>query len=66
MDSIDNKILSLLKQGSENQKLDYKRSFDISNKGECIEIIKDIAAMLSSGGGIILIGADGTRTFLQG
>lgn len=47
-----------MNQGSEHQKLDYKRALDISNNAELIEITKDIAAMLSSGGGAILIGAD--------
>lgn len=62
MNSVDNnlqdKITELLDQGSEYEKLDYKKKVDITQTGECIELIKDIAAMLSTQGGIILIGAD--------
>lgn len=52
------KIRSLLGQGSEYEKLDYKRTLDITDKHSVIEIAKDIAAMLSSEGGSILVGAD--------
>jgi hypothetical protein len=52
------KIRSLLGQGSEYEKLDYKRTLDISDKHSVIEIAKDIGAMLSSEGGSILVGAD--------
>lgn len=57
---IEKKIRALLSQGSEHEKLDYKRALDLAEKSEVIEITKDIAAMLSSGGGALLIGADDT------
>ena len=55
---IEQKIKALLSQGSEHEKLDYKRSLNLAEKSEVIEITKDIAAMLSSGGGSLLVGAD--------
>lgn len=60
MSDIQQKIRALMGQGSEYEKLDYKTSIDIANKGDIVEITKDIAAMLSSGGGSLLIGADDT------
>ena len=60
MENTENKVRALLAQGSEHEKLDYKRSLKIEEKHDEIEITKDIAAMLSSGGGSLLIGADDT------
>lgn len=58
MENTEEKIRALLRQGAEYEKLDYKRTFDINSTHEVVEITKDIAAMLSSGGGTLLIGAD--------
>lgn len=41
---------------SENESIDFKRSFNPASTEEWLEIIKDIVAMANSGGGIILIG----------
>ena len=60
MSDIEKKVRALMSQGSEHEKLDYKTSIDTTNKGDIVEISKDIAAMLSSGGGSLLIGADDT------
>lgn len=56
--NVEGKARALLRQGSEHEKLDYKVKLDISDNGSCVELIKDIGAMLSSEGGTILIGAD--------
>ncbi len=58
MDVIEEKIRTLLSQGSEHEKLDYKRLIDLDEKHDEVEITKDIAAMLSTGGGSLLLGAD--------
>lgn len=58
MDDIQQKIKALLGQGTEHEKLDYKKTLDIADTHELVEITKDIAAMLSSGGGSLLVGAD--------
>lgn len=63
MSDIEQKIRALLGQGSEHEKLDYKQSLDMDDKADLIEITKDIAAMLSSGGGSLLIGADDNGGF---
>jgi Putative DNA-binding domain len=48
----------------ESGPLDFKSAFDPASKQEWCEIIKDIAAMANSGGGIIIIGVndDGTHS----
>lgn len=49
----------LLTRSVESQDLDYKGTWDVNDKGEVVEITKDIAAMESLGsGGYIVIGAD--------
>ena len=40
----------------ESKKIDFKREFDTASRGAWCEIIKDIAAMANSGGGIIVVG----------
>jgi hypothetical protein len=47
---------------SETADLDFKAEFNPNNKGEFLEVIKDVLAMANSGGGIILFGVsnDGT------
>jgi hypothetical protein len=37
---------------AEASEVDFKSRFDPSHKGELLEIVKDIAAMANSGGGI--------------
>ncbi len=58
MENVEERVKTLLAQGSEHEKLDYKRTFNIAETRDIVEITKDIAAMLSSGGGWLLIGAD--------
>jgi hypothetical protein len=41
---------------AETSQVDFKSCFDPSQKGELLEIVKDIAAMANSGGGVILFG----------
>lgn len=52
----------VLRLSSETTALDFKSGFDPSDKGEFLEVIKDVLAMANSGGGIILFGVsnDGT------
>jgi len=45
-----------LRAKRESKYVDFKRSFDPSNKGEWCEILKDIVAMANSGGGVIMVG----------
>jgi hypothetical protein len=40
----------------ESKSIDFKERFDPGSDAECLEIIKDIAAMANSGGGLIVIG----------
>jgi hypothetical protein len=40
----------------ESRYIDFKSSFDPSDKGEWVELIKDFAAMANSGGGAVVIG----------
>jgi predicted HTH transcriptional regulator len=42
--------------GSETADVDFKSAFNPYEKGEFLEILKDIVAMANSGGGIILVG----------
>jgi hypothetical protein len=41
---------------AEASEVDFKSRFDPSHKGELLEIVKDIAAMANSGGGVVLFG----------
>ena len=43
----------------ETAAVDFKAGLDVDNKGEWLEILKDIVAMANSGGGVILFGLDG-------
>lgn len=45
---------------SENASVDFKASLDVDNKGQWLEVLKDIVAMANSGGGVILFGLDDT------
>lgn len=58
MENVEERVKALLAQGAEYEKLDYKKTFNILETRDIVEITKDIAAMLSSGGGWLLIGAD--------
>jgi len=40
----------------ESRYLDFKETFDPSGPGEWVEIVKDLAAMANSGGGVVVIG----------
>ncbi len=43
---------------TESTAVDFKGSFDPANKGEWTEVIKDLAALANSGGGVLLFGVD--------
>jgi len=51
-------LTKALESNQESDRLDFKRSFDVSSAGEWCEIIKDIIAMANSGGGVIIIGLE--------
>jgi hypothetical protein len=53
---------SILDRSSESADLDFKSSFDPTNSGEWLEIVKDVVAFANSGGGTILIGANNDGT----
>src|SRR5437867_11418209 len=42
----------------ESKHIEFKQSFDPSSAGEWCELIKDLAAIANSGGGIIVFGLD--------
>lgn len=42
----------------ESTAIDFKAKLDVYNKGEWLEVIKDLVAMANSGGGVILFGVD--------
>jgi hypothetical protein len=48
----------------ESRYIDFKRSFDPTENGEWVELIKDFVAMANSGGGAVIIGVnnDGRRS----
>jgi hypothetical protein len=50
------KLREALARTSECADIDFKESFDPSNSGEWLEVIKDVVAMANTGGGTILIG----------
>lgn len=50
----------------ESEKLDFKRAFDPDSTAEWLELIKDIAVLANSGGGIVIIGADDDGNPVQG
>jgi Schlafen, AlbA_2 len=51
-------LLAALSRTSECADTDFKASFDPSESGAWLELIKDIVALANSGGGTILIGLD--------
>lgn len=53
----DTKLREALERTSECAEIDFKESFNTSNSGEWLEVIKDVIAMANTGGGIILFGA---------
>ena len=53
----DTKLREALVRTSECADVDFKESFDPSNAGEWLEVIKDVVSMANTGGGIILFGA---------
>jgi len=59
MDDILNKGLTAKR---ESKYVEFKESFDPSSPAEWCEIIKDIAALANSGGGVIVIGVDNVGT----
>lgn len=61
MNSIDTNDPSpreLLEATCESAAVDFKAGLDVENKGEWLEVLKDILAMANSGGGVILFGLD--------
>ena len=51
-----------LNSDAETTRVEFKSTFNADQKGELLEIVKDIVAMTNSGGGVILFGlrSDGT------
>ena len=55
----EEKLKHLLSEAHEQTELDFKSQLDLSNRGEVIELTKDIAAMQSNPrGGYIVVGCD--------
>jgi hypothetical protein len=46
----------------ETAAVDFKAGLDVDNKGQWLEILKDLAAIANTGGGLILIGLDDAGT----
>lgn len=48
----------------EGRRTEFKHRFDTSSRGEWVEIVKDLAAMANSGGGVLVFGVanDGTAS----
>lgn len=59
---MDELIQRALKAKRESKYIDFKESLDLSDSRGWCEVIKDIAAIANSGGGVILIGADNKGT----
>ena len=51
-------LLAALEATCEDATIDFKAALDVENKGEWLEVIKDVVAMANSGGGVILFGLD--------
>lgn len=47
---------------NETTAVDFKAGLDVDNKGQWLEVLKDLVAMANSGGGLILIGLDDAGT----
>lgn len=60
----ESEIDRCLRLTSETESVDFKSAFNPTDKGEFLEILKDILAMANSGGGIIVFGLsnDGSPT----
>jgi len=52
----EDRLAALLRRKRESKTLEFKRSFDVNQKSDWCELIKDIVAMANSGGGTIIIG----------
>lgn len=51
-------LAKALEAVGETPDVDFKSSLDVDNKGQWLEVLKDLAAMANSGGGVILFGLD--------
>ncbi len=51
-------VIAALESRTESTAVDFKGSFDPANKGEWIEVLKDLAAFANSGSGALLFGVD--------
>lgn len=58
MIAIQDFVTVALQARTESTAVDFKGSFDPANKGEWIELLKDIAAFANSGGGALLFAVD--------
>lgn len=59
------KLLALLAEGHEQPNLDYKRTLDLNERRDLVEISKDLAAMQAEkAGGYIVVGADDHGTIV--
>ncbi len=57
-DTNDHLLRAALEATCETGAVDFKAGLDVDNKGEWLEVLKDIVAMANSGGGVILFGLD--------
>jgi hypothetical protein len=61
--SADDRLLKLaIEAKKEKRSVDFKASFDPHDHGACCEVIKDIAAMANSGGGVLIVGVNDNGT----
>jgi hypothetical protein len=51
-------LTTLAEVRRESQCLDFKGQFNTSNRGDWVELVKDIVAMANSGGGYLIFGKD--------
>jgi hypothetical protein len=57
-DDTDPLQVQAIEATSETASVDFKASLDVDNKGQWLEVLKDLAAMANSGGGVVLFGLD--------
>ena len=57
-DNADQLIAQAAEATTETASIDFKASLDVENKGQWLEVLKDLVAMANSGGGFILFGLD--------
>ncbi len=56
--SLNPQLQNALEASYETSFVEFKEKLDVGNKGDWVEVIKDLVAMANSGGGFILFGVD--------